>query len=166
MSNDPGFSAITATPVQQPFSMSFSLNEVLQQVLVKLQPLMRNTNAIIRCESLPVVYGSRVQISELFESLVQAICVLPPSGGRLFLYIDCMEEKRRKPVEHTLPGGQRIFQIQFHTNVQVDHEWREAHATLFEGFKNLLKNHNGSFEVNEISGAGCLFCLTVPGKQV
>lgn len=138
-----------------------SLNEVMQQSLQRFQ-LGRNSDVIIRCENLPDIEIDRNEIGEIFNDILNMIINFPPAGNKLFLHVDCEEER----IESDDPAlAKKVFNIHFHTNCRADDKWKLDHRQTIEKCATLLAQYHAGFTVNEIKAAGCLFSISLPGKM-
>jgi signal transduction histidine kinase len=71
------------------YSEQIQLNEIMQYSLQRLQQQKKNLDIIVRCQSLPTIEADKKNIVKVFDHLVQMIVSYPPTGTRLFLYVDC-----------------------------------------------------------------------------
>ncbi|MGN6163776.1 MAG: hypothetical protein ACTHOF_04475 [Flavisolibacter sp.] len=137
-----------------------SLNEVMQQSLQRFQ-LGRSSDVIIRCENLPDVEIDKDDIAKVFNDILNMIINFPPTGSKLFLHVDCEEER----VENNDPAlAKKVFNLYFHTNCRADEKWKLDHRETIEKCAALLAHYNAGFTVNEIKAAGCLFSISLLGK--
>ncbi|MGZ3848813.1 MAG: hypothetical protein ACXVKI_06770 [Flavisolibacter sp.] len=138
-----------------------NLNEAMQQSLQRFQNI-RNSNIIIRCENLPVMEGATSGMSRAFDEILGMIVPHPPSGSKLFLHIDCEQER----MENGDPARiRKVYTIHFHTNCQADETWRMANRETIENCSLLLAQYGASFTMNNIKASGCLFSISLPGKM-
>ncbi len=135
-----------------------SLNEILKECLKKAQARVDNLQMIIRCEHLPKVLASRDEMMQLFEDLLAVILNHRQLGATsLFLYVDCEED------DVGLEPHKR-YCIKFHTNITTDEDWKLSSMQILSNCRQILSKYNGTLAVNDISSAGCLFSLSLPGK--
>lgn len=138
-----------------------NLNETMQQSLQHYQK-GRNSNIVIRCESLPVIEGDGRNMAKAFDDIIRIIVNHPPAGSKLFLHIDCEEER----IENDDPElAKKVFTIHFHTNCQADGSWKIAHGKTIENCSTLLAQYGASFTMNNIKASGCLFSISLLGKM-
>lgn len=140
-----------------------SLNEVLKESLKKAQAVVDHLQLVVRCESLPQVNGSRHEMIQLFDDLLSMILNHPPNALRLFLYVYC-EEESNEVIDLTLTGSNKRYCIKFHTNITTHESWKLMHSQTLSNCRYILSRHNGTLVVNDISNAGCLFSISLPGK--
>lgn len=155
---------VTATAAPDPISKTMmDLGEMFRESMKKYQAGPFKDSIIIRCETLPVIEGSKDQITQLFDNLVSMIFRYPPSGSKLFLYIDCDEMEPEK-----VKGGKstnvKEYTIKFHTNISTNDTWKKENEGLIASCGQLVLAQKGTFGVNNINNTGCLFSLTFPGK--
>jgi len=137
-----------------------SLNEVFQK---ELRKLVREApvEVIFRCQSLPCVEGESSQWEEVARLLVRLLAGTCSGGQRLFLHVDCEEEKH--PGDRS-PASRTRYQISFHTNFAVTPEWMERHDEEVRRCRQLLSILHAGFAVNHINQTGRLFTISLPGK--
>lgn len=153
----PGSSHIHSVPRSKEKT---SLNEVMQQSLRRFQP-GKNQDVIIRCENLPDTEIEKGDITKIFNGILDMIIHFPPTGSKLFLHVDCEEER----IESDNPAlVKKVYNIHFHTNCRADEPWRLYHRQSIEKCAALLTQYGAVFTVNEIKAAGCLFSISLLGK--
>ena len=139
---------------------SFSLHSIINDSIRKLQAHHPGTSMVLRCEVLPEAYGNRQELTEFFERLIGLIMAQPPNGSRLLLHIDC---------EHATfesnPARHQGISLKIHTNITTDDHWKLVNSQVLAQCKMIVNNHNGSLQVNQITGTGCLFSVSLPGKS-
>jgi light-regulated signal transduction histidine kinase (bacteriophytochrome) len=140
-------------------AVSVSLNEVWKQSLKKNEAAVKNSNVIVRCALLPQVNGQPQLLEKLFDSLVSLILSNPPSGSRLFLYVDCREEE-----EETKSSGAKNFILRFCANIIADEQWQRNSQLVLDECEAIVRLHNGGFAMNPIQSTGGLFVLSFNGK--
>lgn len=140
-----------------PYSPALDLNDVFKASMKKAQEEMKNLKVIVRCESLPQIEGSYQAMLKLFDHLLSMIVQHPPKNSRLFLYVDCEEDTNDC-------NGQKHYLIKFNTNIAVAENWKLINSHILINCRQILSNHNGTLMVNNISNAGCLFIVSLPGK--
>lgn len=140
-----------------------SLNEILQESLKKAQAQVDKSQLIVRCESLPMVKADHDEMVKLFDDLIGMILNQPPNTTRLFLYVDC-EENRSDIIDMTLSKEYRRYLIKFHTNITTHEHWKLVNSQTLVNCKQILSRHNGNLVVNDVSSTGCLFSVSLPGK--
>ncbi|MFL5740341.1 MAG: hypothetical protein ACJ75B_08995 [Flavisolibacter sp.] len=145
-----------------PVHFMMSLNELIRDAIRKLQLHFNKVDAVIRCETLPTVPGKKEDMVKLLENLLEVIFHSAPSGAKLFLYIDCIEEKDKKLKNFV--EGMKYFTIKIHSNIVADQEWLDRHALRFGDCRHLLSAHDGELFIKTMDPAGCSFSLSVPGK--
>lgn len=140
-----------------------SLNEILQESLKKAQTQVDKAQLIIRCESLPLIKADHDEIVRLCDDLIGMILNQPPNTTRLFLYVDC-EEDRSDVIDMTLNEGNKRYIIKFHTNITTHQHWRLVNSQTLINCRQILSKYNGNLVVNDVSSTGCLFSVSLPGK--
>lgn len=140
-----------------------SLNDVFKESMKKLQAEVDKLNLVVRCDSLPSIEANKKQMELLFDTLISLLSGNPPQGSRLFLYVDCNEEKN-EVMDLSLKQDSKNYMIRFHTNIPSDMQWKEKNAEALSRCSQILSACNGTFAVNNVAHTGCLFSLTLPGK--
>jgi hypothetical protein len=136
-----------------------SLAELLSDSFQKRKNEIKSLNAIIRCEHLPVIKGDKKQLGRLFDNLIDIILKHPPKTSRLFLYVDCVQERE------SYKKGYRTL-IKFITNVIIEKNWKDKHADLLMDSNQIITSVNGTFSITSQENKGCLFTITLPGKAI
>jgi hypothetical protein len=135
------------------------LNEMISQVLHPYQKVSgRNTDLIIRCELLPLVFVESSQLRFVLNELIRMIAHHPLSGKK-FIHIFC--EKESASSEH---ANMEYFQVNIHANLQRDDTWRQLHHESILSLQQVLLPYNARLIDHEISTTGSLFSLSLPGK--
>lgn len=140
-----------------------ALNEILRETLKKAQADIDHLQLIVRCENLPFVKANYDEAVQLFDDLLGMILKHSPGSARLFLYIDC-EEDTTDIIDMMQDAGFKRFNIKFHTNITTHEHWKLMNSHLLIRCRQTLARFNGSLVVNDISNAGCLFSVSLPGK--
>lgn len=140
-----------------------SLNGVFQESLKKAQVQVDKVQLIVRCETLPQVKADYIEMAKLFDDLLGMILNYPPNTSRLFLYIDC-EEAASDVIDMDMEDGLKRYIIKFHTNIITHNSWKLVNNQALINCRQILSKHNGNLAVNDISSAGCLFSVSLPGK--
>ena len=138
---------------------SVSLAELLSDSFQKRKNEIKNLNAIIRCEPLPLIKGDKKQLGRLFDNLIEVILKYPPKTSNLFLYVDCVQERE------AYKKGYRTL-IKFITNIIVEKNWKDKHADLLMDSNQIISSVNGIFSINSQENNGCLFTISFPGKAI
>lgn len=139
------------------------LNEILQESLKKAQAQVDRVQLIVRCESLPMIKADHDEMIKLFDDLISMILNQPPNTTRLFLYVDC-EEDRSDIIDMSLSEEYRRYVIKFHTNITTHEHWKLVNSQTLANCRQILSRHNGNLVVNDVSSTGCLFSVSLPGK--
>jgi hypothetical protein len=134
------------------------LSDLLTESLRKINKEIKDFDCSIRCESLPTIKGNKAKLSRLFDLLIAAIFASPPRGSKLFLYVDCIQERDAR-----VKKGIKYL-IKFLTNVTIGKNWKELNADLLMESNQIILAHNGVFSINTVDNSGCLFTISFPGK--
>ena len=135
-----------------------NLSELLTEALQKKNKAIKDLETNIRCESLPTIKGHKAQLSRLFDILIEAIFKNQPKGSKLFLYVDCIQER-----DASVKKGIKYL-IKFLTNVKIGKNWKDLNANLLMESNQIILAHNGIFSINTVDNSGCLFTICFPGK--
>jgi hypothetical protein len=136
-------------------------NVVLQNVLQQLSAEDRN-KIVLRCDDLPYVQGNECDFEFVFSGLLQMILQKKENVSKLFLHINCKteEEESQKSI------GFKSFCIQFKTNIISCADWFEIHEEQINKIATILHKNGSSLAVNQMSGSGCIFSVSIPGKTL
>lgn len=137
-----------------------NLTDLLKEALQKKTKAIKNLDTNIRCESLPTIKGEKAQLSRLFDILTEAIFKNQPKGSKLFLYVDCIQER-----DASVKKGIKYL-IKFLTNVKIGKNWKELNADLLMESNQIISANNGVFSINTVDNSGCLFTICFPGKGI
>ena len=139
-------------------SSDVNLSLLLTEALQKKNKAIKDLDTSIRCESLPTIKGEKAQLSRLFDILIEAIFKNQPRGSKLFLYVDCIQER-----DATVKKGIKYL-IKFLTNVTIEKNWKELNADLLMESNQIILAHNCVFSINTVDNSTCLFTICFPGK--
>lgn len=140
----------------------FSLNDVFRESLRKVQE-HGHVQLVVRCEPLPQVQARLGEMTALIDDLLRIIISHSPAASRLFLYVDC-EEDRTDVIDMALTEGFKRYTIKFVTNISAGQDWELASNATLTNCRQVLSRHHGSLVVNDLSSSGCKFSMTLPGK--
>lgn len=140
-----------------------SLNDALKESLRKAQAEVDTVKMIVRCEPLPQVQADHDEIVRFFDGLLGMILCQPSGVSRLFLYVD-YEEDNTELIDVALQEGCKRYNIRLRTNISTGDDWRQVNSQALFECRQILSRHNGTLVVNDISSAGCLFSVSLPGK--
>ena len=141
------------SPVQ-----AVSINQVVQSAIRDLQQQKSQQQIILRCETLPVIEARPHQVFEFFRSLFSIIFQEPPTGSKLFLYIDCRERQENS-------NGNlmelRTYEVLISSNIAAAQQWQPRHQHTLARCHELATRMGGRLEVNT---GGSLFLISLQGK--
>ena len=143
------------------FKERIELNAIMEQVVREAG--LRNSSVVLRCAHLPHVEGVHAAYLQLFRQLVGLITGLQQRGTPLFLHVDCMESAPE--VDAGLLQGRNRYEVQFHTSAATDAAWAEKNETAFAQCRELLQGQGAQLEVFAVRSTGCLFSISLLGKQ-
>jgi hypothetical protein len=146
------------------YSEPIHLNGIMQQALQRLQHVNKGLDLIVRSEVLPVIEGDKKTIVRVFDDIVHMIVSPPPTGTRLFLYVDCEEEPKEASGAELVKIYKR-YTLNFHTNINTNEAWKTAHEKTIARCRTLLAQYGASFTVKEVKSTGCLFSISLLGKM-
>jgi PAS domain S-box-containing protein len=154
----------------KPFT-SVDLGEVIRTVVSDLEMRIQDVSGRVEVGTLPVIFGDRGQMAQLFQNLI---------GNGL---------KFRKPGEnpvvrlesklHTLPSGAAGWQIIVQDNgIGFDEKYRDRIFQIFQRLhgrneyegtgiglaicRKIVDRHGGVITANSAPGAGATFLITLP----
>lgn len=137
------------------------LNKVVQQILEEQQSGV--SQAIIRCDALPLVQGRSPEVLSLFRELITLILGHPPRNSKLFIYLKC-EHKATDIIDMTVPEGYAEHELCFYTNSNITPEWEQSNNDTLARCQQLTRESKGFLNWQTAPGAGCLFMIHLPGK--
>ena len=139
------------------------LNEILRSVVEKYKG-DAHKNFILRFDDLPMVIGAKENFICLFDALICMVISHPPVHSKLFLYIKCIEEKQEEEIIDLSATEEKIYRINFFSNITTDGYWEEANKTRLSECALQATKNGGNFSFFPISNTGCLFSVILPGK--
>ena len=130
-------------------------NAILSRIIQRLPSGKRNA-IILRCDDLPQISAPEANVFEAFSALIELI-----TGRRekktLYLYIFSTT------VKTAFEKTERLL-FHFNTNLAPD-EWLESDNQKVNNIAALLTPFGGSVTINQLKNSGCIFILSLPGKQ-
>jgi hypothetical protein len=160
LKNNPKDNLISVT---SPITIGADASALLQKAVQKIKPAVRST-IILRCGELPLIKATDESLEKVFTELLHMIVEKKPADLKLYLYINSSTEDTEE-LDLSLPLGYGRFQIQFHTNLIPSAEWMQEAEKVIIDMQTLLKPFGGFLTVNELKNPGCLFSISLPGKQ-
>ncbi len=136
------------------------LNAVFARVLKPYQTSGRNQQVIVRCDHLPLFTGDEEVLESVFSELVKMILV-QYSKEKRFLHILCQEEK-------ISPGAETAvrYQVQMLTNLVTDSKWKALYGERLIALQAILNGFEARLHVHDLTTSGCLFSISLPGKNI
>jgi light-regulated signal transduction histidine kinase (bacteriophytochrome) len=147
----------------EPFA-PVQLDDVLDRVLNDMDVTIREARAIIRRKTLPVVWGSAVEIGQVFQNLVSNAVKF---RGQRPLQIEVSAEKR---------GSDWVIRVA-DNGIGIEPEYREKIFAVFQRLhsrseipgagiglaicKKIAERHGGQIWVESVAGIGSTFCFTL-----
>src|SRR4051812_45513569 len=150
--------------IKNPISSGYtvSLNDVVREALRRVDGLLTRDNLIVRCDELPQVWGTREELKQVFDTLIDVI-LASASRSRLFLHVGCAEVQLEGK-QPSATNNMKRYLIRIQTNTNTDKSWKDRHRNALDRCEQSLSRLDGTMSVNPVSNTGCLFTLTVPGK--
>lgn len=139
------------------------LNRLVQQVFEEHQPTVVQLQTIVRCDTLPLVQGSKQCLLALFRAAVGLALEHPPRNSKLFIYIKC-ERKASDVMDLSIPDGFIQYEIRFYTNSNTSPGWEKVNINTLALGEQLSSESKGVLEFPAARNAGYLFTLNLPGK--
>ncbi|TDH19943.1 PAS domain S-box protein [Segetibacter sp. 3557_3] len=145
----------TATRIESTFEL-ISLNHLLGQVLVDLEVLISEKNAIIHIDFLPDVYGTDLLIHQLFYNLISNSLKFSKVGIQPMIQISYTNAST--PEAGTSYTNNSYFEITVQDNgIGFKEEFSES---IFKAFRRL-----NSFNDFEGTGLGLSLCRTIMDRH-
>ena len=129
-------------------------NAILSSVVRQLPASVRNT-MILRCDYLSQVRVPEKNLAAAFAGLLWLI-TFQNENKTLFLHVTAAEKKTSGETES-------VF-VYFHTNL-TSNEWLESDNQKVNNIAALLTPFGGSISINQLKNSGCIFAISLPGKQ-
>ncbi len=142
------------------------LNEVINSIIQTYLLQKQNAPVIFRLDKIPVVNGCKETLHFLFDELINMILSHPPDKSKLFLYMQCAEEKVDENVLDLRVMKTGNYVVCFHTNIHTTEEWKMLYKSKLEDCCQVAFQNGGSLNHYNIVNTGCLFSLTLPGKTI
>ena len=142
----------------------FDLNEALITLMQKYSD-EDHKNFIVRFDNLPVVFGNKDHLTCILDALISMITSHPPNNSKLFLYVNCAEEKLdNEIVDLNTEPEKKLYKIDFYTNINTDEHWKAIYNSKLSECSLLGTQVGGKFSFYPISNTGCLFSVLLQGK--
>ena len=156
------------------------LNEVLRSVCEDFELLIEEKDAVIECETLPMIEGIPVQIHQLFANLISnALKFTKPNTSPKITIASSTLETEEVEKHQELKHGQRYHRISFADNGigfsqknadQIFDIFQRLHGkTVYAGTgiglamcKKIAQNHNGDIVAESVEGRGATFHVFLP----
>jgi PAS domain S-box-containing protein len=155
----------------KPFTM-VDLNDVVRTVVSDLEMRIQDAGGRVEIGTLPVVFGDRGQMAQLFQNLIGNGLKFRKPGESPVVKIDSQAQ--------TLPGGAAGWRIAVEDNgIGFDEKYRDRIFQIFQRLhgrseyegtgiglaicRKIVDRHSGAIEANSLPGAGAKFTITLPG---
>ena len=154
----------------KPFT-EVSLNEVIQEVLLQLEPRIATTKAQIKIDKLPIVKGDRFQLFQLFQNLLQNALKFysPQRTLKIQVYIASDSNQLSKnyiqiAISDNGIGFEATEQIKIFSPFHRLHGYREYEGTGL-GLaicEKIVKHHYGKIVAQGKPNHGSIFTVFLP----
>ncbi|MBF0566838.1 MAG: GHKL domain-containing protein [Nitrospirae bacterium] len=141
------------------------MNNVIKLVLSNLYPLIKSTDTVITCDTLPTVTVDEMQMMQLFQNLI----------GNSIKYRS--EEQPRVHVSAVQEGGKWLFSVR-DNGIGIDMQYSGRIFEIFQRLhtkqeysgtgiglsicKRIVERHKGRIWVESGTGKGSTFYFTIP----
>lgn len=173
------FSRLTRT--DRPFEKTY-LDEVLDSAISDLEQDLRNSGAIIKKDTLPVVEGIPVQLKQLFLNLISNSIKFRKPDKELVIDISSKWMSIDEMVAADLPTNKKFVMITVQDNgIGFENEYAKKIFQIFQRLhgkveypgsgiglaicKKITENHRGSLIASGEPGKGARFTIILPEKQ-
>jgi PAS domain S-box-containing protein len=154
------------------------LNLVYKSVKDDLAETIKETNAVITVEQLPVIHANKNQLGYLFRNLLDNALTFQPKGQQPAIHI--FSEIIEKPSDLNLPlkEGKEYLKLSFADNgIGFDRRYKGKIFRVFQQLKDIphngtgmgltickkvMENHKGIITAESEPGKGSLFCCYFP----
>jgi PAS domain S-box-containing protein len=159
------YSSVGSSP---PALETVSVQEIISDVLTNLKVAIDDSDAVVKADPLPYLRGDRIQLSQLFQNLVEN-AIKYRSMDPLLVHISCSKKK-----------GEWLFCVR-DNGIGIESEQVEK---IFEPFRRLharssrpgaglglsicrriVETHGGKIWVESVPGKGSAFCFTIPAES-
>jgi signal transduction histidine kinase len=155
----------------KPFTM-VDLNDVVRTVVSDLEMRIQDASGRVEIGTLPVIFGDRGQMAQLFQNLIGNGIKFRKPGESPLVKIDSHAQ--------TLPGGAAGWRITVEDNgIGFDEKYRDRIFQIFQRLhgrseyegtgiglaicRKIVDRHSGAIEANSLPGTGAKFIITLPG---
>jgi PAS domain S-box-containing protein len=150
---------------------SVNLNEILDTTLTYLDTLIKESNAEINVEKLPVVMGDSGQLQSVFQNLISNAIKFKKHEEPLKIHISSYKDEENK---------EYVFSIK-DNGIGIEEQYSERIFTIFQRLhardeykgtgiglsivKRIIERHGGRIWVESEFGGGSTFYFTIPIKN-
>jgi PAS domain S-box-containing protein len=155
----------------KPFTM-VDLNEVVRTVVSDLEMRVQDAGGRVEIGTLPVIFGDRGQMAQLFQNLIGNGLKFRKPGESPLVKIDSQAQ--------TVPSGAAGWRITVEDNgIGFDEKYRDRIFQIFQRLhgrseyegtgiglaicRKIVDRHSGAIQANSLPGAGAKFIITLPG---
>jgi PAS domain S-box-containing protein len=155
----------------KPFTM-VDLNDVVRTVVSDLEMRIQDAGGRVEIGTLPVIFGDRGQMAQLFQNLIGNGLKFRKPGESPLVKIDSNPQ--------TLPTGAAGWRIAVEDNgIGFDEKYRDRIFQIFQRLhgrseyegtgiglaicRKIVDRHGGAIAANSSPGAGAKFVITLPG---
>jgi light-regulated signal transduction histidine kinase (bacteriophytochrome) len=155
---------------------AISLNNVLKEVLDDLEVTIQESTAVIKCDDLPVIKGSKVQMRQLFSNLIINAIKYSKEDTAPLIKIECShdiitENGNKYHKVSVVDNGigmekahiSKIFTIFQRLHMRNEYSGNGIGLAIC---KKIMENHNGRITVESIHGNGSTFNLYFPADDI
>lgn len=162
------------------FFETVSLNDVLGEVVSDLEMTIKEKEAIIECDPLPVIHAVPGQIRQLFQNLLSNSLKFSRPGIPPLIKIKTATDFAEFPLGKNEDKGWLRFSIS-DNGIGFQQDYSEKIFTIFQRLhsrekyegtgiglaivKKIVEKHNGSVSVRSIPGEGTSFFISLPLRQ-
>jgi PAS domain S-box-containing protein len=157
----------------KPFTM-VDLNEVVRTVVSDLEMRIQDAGGRVEIGTLPVIFGDRGQMAQLFQNLIGNGLKFRKPGESPVVKLDSQAQ--------ALPSGAAGWRIAVEDNgIGFDEKYRDRIFQIFQRLhgrseyegtgiglaicRKIVDRHSGAIQANSLPGAGAKFIITLPGAM-
>ena len=155
------------------------LNELLQNVLKDIQPVISENNAVIDCSALPVIEGNCAQLKLLFQNLITNSIKFKKKDTPLQIKVGSEQINQEGKKPFGLPAGKIYYKIEImDSGIGFEDQYSEKIFQPFQRLhgksdyegnglglaicKKIMEKHHGIIYAKSSKNAGARFVLILP----
>ena len=160
------------------FDENVDLNQLIEDVKNDLELLIKEKNAIIRVDNLPVITGNRIQLGQLFCNLINNSLKFCDQFPHIQISFHITRKEEIKDAPESLQNGNYYHFIIKDNGIGFEQKYDKLIFSLFQRLhskteydgtgiglslcKKIVENHSGYISANSELGKGATFNIYLP----